>query len=126
MHKIVYQDNNTLTSYRILEGLYKKYNVIYYSNIRHTYDKMDLLILDVSDIFLCNSNKYKMIIEGISKRNIPMLFMTDPLFQCKRIIRYTWFIDLCFSTFKPLFYTKEFDNDVERAVNSKRIKFNAT
>lgn len=132
MHQIVFQDFNKISSNEILKGLRKKYNVIYYKKFKHLYDNRynhldtDLFIFDVYVDCFKNSNKIKMFIEEISYYNIPILLLTDPLFQCNYIKRYVWFIDLCFSIFKPLFYTKDFDMDVERAINSKRIKFNVT
>ena len=94
---------------------YKTFNNFY----KYAHNNIDLFIIDITVDYLINSNKIKNIIDMF---NVPILFLTDPLYQCICIKRILWNNPMCFMTFKPLFITKDFKHDIDIAISSKRIR----
>lgn len=133
MLKIVYQDYNKLSSSYIIQGLeekgirvkfYRNFSTLYKTKDKHP-KNTDLYMIDMC-VDYCNcSNKIKIMVDDISKNTIPILFLTDPLKQCKIVLRHCMFNDMSFTTFKPLFMTDDLYKDVERAISIKRMILNA-
>jgi len=132
MLKIVYQDYNKLSSPYIIQGLEEKgFRVKFYRNFSTLFDtkdkhpkNVDLYMIDMCVSYCNYSNKIK-IMDDISKNTIPILFLTDPLQQCKKVLRHCMTNDMYFTTFKPLFMTDDLYKDVERAISIKRMILNA-